>query len=235
MANFSENYYTPYQSAKLALRRFVRDRLRLSPKVPWLFRRVRNLVEGARVLDAGCGTGGLLELMERENPRIAAYGVDIGHPPFFLPVGTFLSGSVSELPFVDDRFDVVTCSHVIEHLSDPASCVRELLRVCRPGGCVYLEVPSPRAAWFPFFNVFWDDPTHVRPYSRIGLCRLLEMQGAQVVKSGTKRSLPAVIFGLPYVFIGSLMGDPQAKSMFAIYAFGFSVYAVAEKSHYHEI
>lgn len=229
MNEFSRQYYNPYRSAKLHIRSFVRDRLKLSPRVPVLFRYVRQLPAGAKVLDAGCGTGGLLELIEQENSLIATVGIDIGEPPLFISVGSLLRGSVAQLPFADNSFHLVICSHVIEHLANPSLCIRELLRVCRPGGRIYIETPSPRAAWVPFFNVFWDDPTHVRPYSKTGLQRLFEMQGALIRKTGIKKSLPAVLFGFPYIFIGSMLGDAQAKSMFAIYAFGFSVYAFAEK------
>jgi 2-polyprenyl-3-methyl-5-hydroxy-6-metoxy-1,4-benzoquinol methylase len=225
MTKFSRRYYDPYASSSLTLRRFVRDRLRLTPRVSWLFRRIAALPDGARVLDVGCGRGGFLELMERENPRIATIGIDLGSPPDYLAQGGMLRGSALSLPFADGSFDVVTCAHVIEHLHDPVACVRELVRVCRPGGAIYIETPSPRAAWMPLFNVFWDDPTHVRPYSRTGLERLLEIAGADVERSGVKTSIPAVLFGLPYLPLGVLLGDRQAKAMFAIYAFGFAVWA----------
>ncbi len=229
MSDFSNNYYNPYRSAQLGIRRFIRNRLNLSPRVPQLFRRIHELPSGSRVLDAGCGTGGFLELMERENPNIQSTGIDIGHPPYFAAKAKLLRGSVTQLPFADAAFDLVTCSHVLEHLIDPAPCIQELLRVCRPGGTVYIETPSPRAAWVPFFNIFWDDPTHVRPYSQTSLRRILETYGATAITSGTKKSLPALLFGFPYLLIGKLLGDAQAKSMFAIYAFGFSVYAIAQK------
>lgn len=229
MSAFSDRYFRPYASAGLGIRRFVRERLGLTPKVGWLFRRIATLPSGARVLDVGCGTGGFLELMERANPAIETVGVDLGQPPQFLARGVFLRGSADKLPFADDSFDLVACAHVLEHLHDPEPCVRELLRVCRPGGTVYIETPSPRSAWMPLFSTFWDDPTHVRPYSQVGLRRLLEITGAERIGSGVKTSLPAVLFGLPYMPIGILTGDRQAKAMFAIYAFGFSVWAGADK------
>ena len=225
MSVFSRDYFRPYASAALGVRRFVRDRLQLTPRVTWLFTHIKSLPVGSLVLDVGCGTGGFLELMERENPGVRGFGIDMGHPPSLLCRGTFLRATANALPFADCSFDVVTCAHVIEHILDPEPCVRELIRVCRPGGVIYIETPSPRAAWVPFFNIFWDDPTHVRPYSRLGLMRLLEIAGAEVSSSGVKKSLPAVLFGLPYLPIGLLIGDRQAKAMFAIYAFGFSVWA----------
>lgn len=59
-------------------------------------------------------------------------------------------GDAERLPFADRSFDYVVCSHVLEHLADPASAIAELERVAPRG---YIETPS--AAWeavagFPF-------------------------------------------------------------------------------------
>jgi SAM-dependent methyltransferase len=62
----------------------------------------------------------------------------------------FVIGDVSALPFADDSFDFVICSHVLEHVEDPARAVAELQRVAPRG---YLETPSAvweRATGFPF-------------------------------------------------------------------------------------
>ncbi len=229
MPRFSERYFRPYLSSGLPIRQFIRDRLGITPRVRWLFRKIAKLPPGALVLDVGCGTGGFIELMERSNPSIHTLGIDLGQPPEYLAKGEFLRGLADQLPFPDNSFDLVTCAHVLEHVYDPERCVREFLRVCRPGGNIYIETPSPRSAWMPFLATFWDDPTHVRPYSQVGLRRILEVAGGEQLVSGVKKSLPAVLFGLPYFPIGLMTGDRQAKAMFAIYAFGFSVWSGAVK------
>lgn len=48
----------------------------------------------------------------------------------------FSEASAYELPFQDDTFDVVHCHQVLQHLSDPISALREMHRVCKPGGLV---------------------------------------------------------------------------------------------------
>jgi SAM-dependent methyltransferase len=63
--------------------------------------------------------------------------------PLAYPAGRpFIVGDAQTLPFADRAFDFVVCSHVLEHVADPAAVVAELQRVARAG---YVETPS-RAA-----------------------------------------------------------------------------------------
>jgi ubiquinone/menaquinone biosynthesis C-methylase UbiE len=229
MSRFGASYYQKYQSAGNMVRSIARDKLKLSPKVAALFRFIRGLPQGALVLDVGCGTGGLLELIERERSDLSTYGVDIGTPPMYRPKGQFAHASAFELPFPDNSFDLVTCAHVIEHLQDPMPALKEFVRVCKPQGAIYIETPSQRAALMPFGFSFWDDPTHVRPYTTVSLEWLLKDVGLVEVKRGVKRSMAGVFFGIPYMIVGSFMGDDQAKYFFPTYLLGLFVYAIGIK------
>ena len=53
---------------------------------------------------------------------------------------TSVGDSVTSLPFPDRSFDFVVCSGVVHHTPDPERCIRELARVLRPGGRLYLSV-----------------------------------------------------------------------------------------------
>jgi len=229
MFRFGTNYYQKYQSAGNAIRSIARDKLKLSPRVPALFKCIRELPRGAQVLDVGCGTGGLLELIEMERDDLNTYGVDIGTPPTFRPRGRFAHASAFKLPFSDNAFHVVTCAHVLEHMNDPIPALAEIVRVCKPGGAIYIETPSQRAALMPFGFSFWDDPTHVRPYTVVSLEWLLKDAGLHNVRRGVKRSFAGILFGIPYMIVGSFMGDDQAKYFFPTYAFGLFVYAIGKK------
>jgi SAM-dependent methyltransferase len=47
-----------------------------------------------------------------------------------------------EIPLEDNRFDVVFCNHVLEHVNDAKQCMRELYRVMKPGGWGIMQVPQ---------------------------------------------------------------------------------------------
>jgi len=52
-----------------------------------------------------------------------------------------LEADITALPFSDDRWDVIVCSHVLEHVPDDTSAMRELRRVLAPGGWAIVVVP----------------------------------------------------------------------------------------------
>lgn len=63
--------------------------------------------------------------------RNTVYGLDIEKPKDFSEADgyTFVSGSVENIPFPDNAFDVVVCTHVLEHVRDLNKAMQELLRV----------------------------------------------------------------------------------------------------------
>ena len=59
----------------------------------------------------------------------------------------FIHGSITELPFENNSFDLVCAFDVVEHVQDDLLAVRELHRVCRPGGYTFTTVPTFQALW----------------------------------------------------------------------------------------
>lgn len=101
---------------------------------------VLPLARGARVLEAGCGTG--LILRRLREVAGSAVGVDLsrgmlgGARDKGLPVA---QGSVVELPFPDGAFDLVCSFKVLAHVAEIERALAELARVTRPGGTLVLE------------------------------------------------------------------------------------------------
>ena len=113
-----------------------------------------GLREGARVLDAGCGTGRALPpLRDAVGPSGVVLGADL--TPAMLEAaaragrdadGLLLLADVSALPVRSESLDAVFAAGLIAHLPNPAENLRELARVVRPGGTLALFHPIGRAA-----------------------------------------------------------------------------------------
>lgn len=138
----------------------------------------------ARLLDAGCGSGGNLVHLARMGPQRRAVGIDIAREAVTacgargLPVA---QGSLLALPFPDRSFDVVTSFDVIYHawVPDDGAAIREMCRVLRPGGLILVRVPALRVLWGAHDEAV--DSRH--RYTRTELVRLLRDQGLEDVRS----------------------------------------------------
>ena len=98
-----------------------------------------------KILDAGCGTGAMLNHL---TPYGRVVGVDISPEAIRLATNREVEGcelvqsSVTDLPFDDEVFDLVTSFDVICCIDECGSAFRELSRVVRPEGRVILNLPA---------------------------------------------------------------------------------------------
>jgi len=97
---------------------------------------------GTRLLDICCGPGMLAAAAARQGAT--AVGLDfhgvVAVARKLVPDAEFQGGDATELPFADNSFDAVVCGYGILHVPDPATALREMVRVLRPGGRVALSV-----------------------------------------------------------------------------------------------
>jgi SAM-dependent methyltransferase len=104
-----------------------------------------SLFPDAKVLDLGCGRGGVMERLHTRAAFTAGLDPDLSslREHRALALG-FASGLAGALPYRDDAFDLVCCSWVLEHLREPARVFSEVARVLRPGGQFVFLTPNAR-------------------------------------------------------------------------------------------
>lgn len=116
-----------------------------------------HLRPGMSVLDVGCGPGTITrDLAERVAPGEVTgldNAADVLDNAAARPGPAnvrWQRGDVHELPFPDDRFDVVHAHQVLQHLADPVGALRSMRRVLRPGGLLAVRDADYQAmSWFP--------------------------------------------------------------------------------------
>lgn len=171
----------------------------ISRRVEQLSRFVK-FEEHSDLVDIGCGTGEMLVALRNtfkvsgvEPEELArSKSVDLGIPMF---------SSLEEVP--DKSRDIATLFHVIEHIENPNNFLKEIKRVLRNEGVLIVETPNATDALLVEYNsrefsnfTYWSH--HPILYSNLALCRMLELNGFQILNnSGIQRySLDNHIFWL---------------------------------------
>ena len=179
------------------------------------FKRI-STIPGARVLDAGCGTGRhICEAFRRQGVTVTGIDLkwdDLLRTRNFLSLMTKEKGgkwavaqaNITKLPFADGFFDVVICSEVLEHVDNDATAVSELRRVLKPAGDLVVTVPRylPERICWAISEAYHDEPGgHVRIYRKRGLRKLLENDGSICLYTEYRHGLHS-----PYWWLKCLVG-----------------------------
>lgn len=103
-----------------------------------------------RVLDVGCGAGGLLAYLAKREP-VQPVGIDLFPDtlPYCVRRGVRLvsAADATAMPFPDTAFDFVVAQDVVEHIEDDLKALREIRRVTAPGGLALILVPAYQSLW----------------------------------------------------------------------------------------
>lgn len=149
---------------------------------------LRHLPMGT-VVDIGCGEGVLLDVARASGRRVL--GIDSDAAAVDMARGRgheVLHGDALELLQQLARqgvlWDGAVLAHVVEH-HEPAralALLRAIAAILRPGGVLVLATPNC-ANYIVQSELFWLDPTHLRPYPRLLVERLADQAGFVVVES----------------------------------------------------
>jgi SAM-dependent methyltransferase len=157
-----------------------------------------------RLLDWGCGFGQVTHLLRERGVDAVPFDYREGRQPGVIQLEQFpelqahVSGEPVKLPFDSDSFDTVVSCGVLEHVQQPADSVRELRRVLRPRGRLYvyklpnrfsyLEAIARRIGMY-YHGAYPDD----RIYDRRSAQALLDSNGFRVDAFKRTNMLPLTI------------------------------------------
>jgi len=125
-----------------------------------------------KILDIGCSTGKALKRFN-DCGEFELYGIDIRDEHVDGIEFKTCDIEKEKIPFPDDYFDFVYSKSVLEHVRNTDNFIEESFRVLRPGGMFIGLTPD----WHSQYKYFWDDYTHVKPFTRKGLRDCLLIHG----------------------------------------------------------
>lgn len=215
---------------------YVRGRRPFDPR--WRF--VTGFHLPHRLLDIGCGWGESGRHFREQYPDAEIHGVDLSEtgPDWLIYARCDLDRD--DLPYSNGYFDGVYISQVLEHLRTPVRVAREIGRVLAPGGVVYVETPNWVSTVMPSRGFlwgrkttalnFWDDPTHIRPWTKHGLYSWLsDYAGLEVVAHGARRNLPRLPLDLVAVPVLLAVGRVEQSLGSWKNLVGWSVFGIGRK------
>jgi len=157
-------------------------------------------IKVVKVLDVGCGEGFGLKRIKADN--IGHYYEGLDNSPEAIKLGRqlnptfkFTRGSIYQLPYQNNSFDLILCNEVLEHLTEPGKALKEIVRV----GQKHYLFSVPNEPWFRIANLLrlknlsrlGNDPEHIQNWSKKKFVNLLKKIGLKPVK--VKLAFPWII------------------------------------------
>lgn len=190
----------------------------------WWYRALHNITldriqqlqlpADSRLLDAGCGTGGLLQKLHGRFPTMQLTGLEYNPAGLALiqvPAGIdVVSGNVNAMPFPDDYFDVIVMNDVLYHRSvKPADCLAECRRILKPGGTLLVNVSA-----YNWMRSAHDRQVHTRErYTAHTLGKQLSGAGLHIWQLGYWNSLLFPLMALHRLTLGRLKTGSDVESL----------------------
>ena len=165
----------------------------------YLFERF-SMKKGDKLLDIGCGRGDFAKGFKDLGLEVSAIDRERGDSEMLRDIDVRIQDDLehNRFPFEEASFDIVFSKSVIEHIREPENFMQETHRVLKPGGKIIAMVPD----WQSQMYIFYDDPTHVHPYTVTGVKDLFAMYGFRETEAQLFYQLP-VLWRYPFMRIVS--------------------------------
>ena len=139
------------------------------------------------LLDVGCGNGSSMQMMEKKGWRVTGTDFDVEAVKEAKSKGLNVKlGELSSIAFPTGSFDAVMMNHVIEHVPDPLSLLKECRRILKKGGTLVMITPNAASRGHSFFKRDWralETPQHLQVFSIDSLGELTRKAGFEDVEA----------------------------------------------------
>lgn len=109
----------------------------------WVREKAATVAPGLRILDVGAGTCPYRPLFAHCEYRTHDFkkydGIKLGNTTAYGQID--YESEITKIPVPDQSFDVILCTEVLEHVPEPIEAVREMMRILKPGGTLFLTAP----------------------------------------------------------------------------------------------
>ena len=165
---YSDSYYT-YKYYGLINRYFLHLRANKIPK------------KGS-ILDVGCGEGSFLELMKKRGYECHGLETSKDGAKKAMLKGLTVHNNIKK---IREKFDVITLWHVLEHITNPVSYLRQIRSLLKKNGCLIIAVPNFDSIQSKIGRDMWfhlAPPLHIFHYTTKTIEALLKRENFKVVK-----------------------------------------------------
>jgi SAM-dependent methyltransferase len=151
------------------------------------FKTIEVQAEKCKILDIGCCKGTALKSFNKSG-NFELYGIDIRDENVEGINFKACNLEKESIPYPDDYFDYIYSKSVLEHVVNTDNFLSEALRVLKPNGRVVFLTPD----WISQYKFFWDDYTHVKPFTRKSLRDAMLIHGYDQVDCNHFYQLPFI-------------------------------------------
>lgn len=139
------------------------------------------LQPNASLLEVGCGSGWMLQIMKDLGYNVEGVDFDFSAVENARNKGLCVKhGTLQSQNYLDNHFDVITMSHLIEHVHEPLKLLQECYRILKPGGTLVVVTPNINALGHTYFQESWlhlDPPRHLHIFTPNSLENLTKKAG----------------------------------------------------------